>query len=544
MQTLLPVQRDHFYLQAATRSGIHKPLLAALYQVQGQPTLADGETGLGISPANQVSLEPVNSFLGQVHFAANTVRSLTNSLIGQGWKDADLWQSEQGRYSDSFLRQVANGFVPNETDPLAARLELCNGEELRRVYGQQATADWQELGKPRSQSFLDEALRSQARQLANQYFGLASQQAALLEVVRLWQGLETREAAIAHLSKELALTLDSALLFSLRQSLSSYAAYPHQRAALLQLVQLWYQFDSREATIRHLQQGTFPVDALLHTALLTFVQRIPRLFQGNGQHRNALVEGFRHWHRIDQRPTALVALGVNPDLFSGSAQTPEEINAATNQVDRALIEFIRQLPTLYTGSSHERESLLHLGQLWHNTLTQAQTVQALIEDLKRSESARRDSVDGLLKPTAALLPDPPRFWTPETLQLHAPILPFGSFTWAEATGGGLYLPTNQATIAAITTMADLAQQVRDRIGRPLAIVRWYDPGNSDALTAQLPHHRHAIGDAITFYCDGLTGNQLYWFLHPWWTGGLGRYNRHPLLCYIDGRSDRVRWFQD
>ncbi|MBF2029599.1 MAG: peptidase M15A [Oscillatoriales cyanobacterium C42_A2020_001] len=543
MQTLTSAQRDTVYLQEAIRAGIHKPLLAALYEVHQQPSLQDGETGLGVAPANRIALEEISTFEGQVRLAANTVRSFTESLITQNWKDADLWHGEQGRYSDAFLQRLAGGFVAAPTDAAAAQLELCDFNELHRVYLRFATADWQEIGKLQSQSFVDDALRSLTRQLLNQYLGLDSQQAGLLEAVRLWQGFDDRNDAIAYLAKELALPLDSALLFFLRQALASYAAYPHQREALLQWVRLWHQFDSRETTIVHLQQRQFPFDAILDTALMTFVQRLPHLFQGNGQHRNALVEGFRHWQQLDSRPAALVALGVNPDLFAGVVLTPAEMAQATNQTDRALIEFIRQIPAIYTGSSLQRESLLYLGQLWYGTTSQPATIQALLGDLKRAETARRDSIDAIPKPVPAPLPDPPTHWTPNTLYPHATILPNGSFTWAEATSGGLYLPPNQAAVDVIVHMAERLQHLRDRIGRPLSILRWYCPVEADTVSTQFPNHHHALGDAVLFYCDGLTGRQLYWFLHPWWDGGLGHHTRYPYLCYVDGRSDRVRWLQ-
>ncbi|MDX2231487.1 MAG: peptidase M15A [Leptolyngbyaceae cyanobacterium bins.349] len=543
MKPLTPAQRDHLYLQAAVRTGIHKPLLAALDEVQTQPLLAENDTGLGITPANRISLEAVNSFDGQVTIAANTLRSLTRSLINQGWRSADLWHSEQGRYSDAMLQRVAGGFTPGRDDFDAAQLETCNYPELQRTYIRLATADWQELGKPQSQSFVDEALRSHVRQLANQYLELQSQQVALIELVRLWQGLDRREDAIAYLAQELKLPLDSALRFFLRQTFSDYAAYPHQREAYLQLVRLWHQFDSREATILHLQQQTFPFDRVLDTALIAFVQRLTRLYQGNGNHRNALVEGFRYWQQIDNRPDALVTLGVNPDVLMGAVLNPTEIEQATKQVDRGLMDFIRQIPAIYTSSRHQRESLLYLGQLWYGTQNQAETLQTLVAELKRSEAARREAVDAVPQPLPFPLPDPPTRWTPETIQLHAPIRPYGSFTWAEATSGGLYLPTNQATVDTLIEMADRVQHLRDRLGRPVTIIRWHCPLEADPIASLFPTHYHALGNAITFYCDQLTGRQLYWFLHPWWSGGLGYHSRYPYLCYVDGRRDRVRWLQ-
>ena len=97
MGQLTPDQRKLLYVQEAARSGIHSPLLAALYQVQTKPLLTDGETGLGIAPANQIALEQVDTFLSQVQYAANTIRSLTNSLTANGWKSTELWNVEQGR---------------------------------------------------------------------------------------------------------------------------------------------------------------------------------------------------------------------------------------------------------------------------------------------------------------------------------------------------------------------------------------------------------------------------------------------------------------
>ncbi len=540
MKLLTAAQRDHLYQQAATRTGIHQPLLAALYEVQSQPILVDEQTGLGITPANHVSMAQVKTLMGQVTVAADTLRCLTQRCIAQGWNPVDFWHSEQGRYSDAFLHQVANGFTPTNTEVGAAQLESCDRAELQRTYLRYAAAAWQEIGKPKSQSFLDEALRSHLRRLATQYLGLQNQQAALIELVRLWNGLDRREEAIAQLAKELNLPLDSALRFFFRQILSDYAAYPHQREAALQLVRLWHQFDSREATILHLQQQTFPFDQVLDTALITFVQRLPRLYQTNGLQRHALVEGFRHWQRLDSRPEALITLGVDPTVFAGNVLNPAEIDQATQQVDRALIDFIRQIPALYTSSRHQRESLLYLGQLWYGTQTQAETVQTLIDELKRSEAARQEAIDAVPPPFPFPLPDRPTNWTPETIQLHAPIRPCGSFTWAEATSGGLYLPPNQTTVDTIVAMADWVQHIRDRVGRPLTILRWYCPLETDPVAHLFPTHYHAIGQAITFYCDHLTGRQLYWFLHPWWTGGLGHHSRYPYLCYVDGRGDRVR----
>ncbi|MGC1393886.1 MAG: peptidase M15A, partial [Coleofasciculaceae cyanobacterium] len=134
-------QRNYYYLKEAERTGIHQPILAALYQAHNSPNCADGETGLGITPANRVSLAQVNTFPEQVQYAANAIRSLTASLIAQGWIGADLWQARQGCYSDKFLATVAKGYVPDATDTTTARLESCKLDLLKQAY----QADWEDV---------------------------------------------------------------------------------------------------------------------------------------------------------------------------------------------------------------------------------------------------------------------------------------------------------------------------------------------------------------------------------------------------------------
>jgi len=114
-------------------------------------------------------------------------------------------------------------------------------------------------------------------------------------------------------------------------------------------------------------------------------------------------------------------------------------------------------------------------------------------------------------------------------------------TWAEATHGGTRMPPNQATVDAMIRIAQLAQRASDRIGRPFTVINWYLPSASESTVESTTTSRHLIGDAIDFICEGLTGNQLYWFLDPWWPGGLGRYAKFPYLCHIDARTYRARW---
>lgn len=549
---LTAVQRHHLYVEAAARSGIHQAILAALYQVQANPVLTDGEIGLGIAPANQIPLEQLDTFPAQVQYAANTVRSLTNRLIHEGWQSTELWYAEQGRYTDKFVQAIAAGYTAPLNDPTAALLEASDAESLLQAYVDCWSADAQAAGLSGSFAGLDAALMAFLGLLPRCYFSLLHQRDALVEAVRLWQHLDTREAAIASLQIEpsnqseieAVALIDMALRRFVASVASNYAGYPHQREALLRLTQLWQQLDSREAAIAVLLQHASPTLNFnnLDAALMAIVQRLPQNYEGNGDQRNALVETFRLWHQQDSRSETLMALGIHPDLFTTAAPSQAAITSAAVQLDQALLDFFHRLPLLYTGKDVQRNALLRLTQLWRSISTPEQALQSLLNDLKQMATAVRDTPEAPPMPTPFPLPTRLDRWTTDTLQLHAAIIPNGSFTWADATNGGLRMPPNQSAIDAIIRLAQRVQQARDRIGRPFHVTSWYGAADATA-TSEISSSRYLLGDALTFYCNGLTGAQLYWFLDPWWAGGLGRYKAFALLCYVDARSDRARWVQ-
>ncbi|UBF23651.1 peptidase M15A [Kovacikia minuta CCNUW1] len=552
MTSLTSDQRNSLYLQEAVRAGIHKPILAALHRVHHNPVLSDGETGLGISPKTSIALNPINSLTEQVRYAANTVRSLTNDLMDSGWQVMDFWDSEKGWYADKFIRAIAAGYTAPISDPTAAVLESTDAKNLMQAYQADSAIDFAMAHVPANQAYLDQALLSLVEQLSHHYLALDFQRHALLEMVRLWLRLDDREIATTVLEVQTRTRadptmvsefyLDLALLRFVRGIAPNYSSYPHQREALLRLTQLWRQLDSREAAIASLAKNTSPAPDLnfVDPPLMALVQQIPYSYQAKGVQRNALVEGFRLWQQLETRSAALVTLGVNPEIFSTPNPQPSTLQMAASQLDRALLDFVRHIPNLYQTAEHQREALLHLVQLWRGIATQEQTVPSLVEDLKRTQTAHRDSQEAPPTPIPGFLPAHPDRWTLDNIQLFAAIRPNGSLTWAEATHGGIHMPPNQATVDAITGIAERAEQIRDRLGRPFRIIHWYHPAAPSACAERDPEDRHAIGDAIDFYCEGFTADQLYWFLDPWWTGGLCRYRHLPYVVYIDGRRERAR----
>lgn len=550
MAQLSPDQRNDYYLIAAARTGIHKPILAALYTTQDKPLLTNGETGLGIFPANRIPLAAVNTFSEQVQYAANTLRSLTDQLIVAGWQGSDIWHAEAGRYRDRFIQAVAEGYNPTATDTSAARLEPVEPDQLLQAYLADLEADFSGDQLPQNLASLDQVLLAFVERVPANFGRLEFQRQALLEAFRLWRKLDTPAEAIAALGVDQNAPLDEdaldrALLEFITQADRYFSGYPNQREALIRLVQLWRQLDSREAAIRMLSsEDPFANETnleILDPALIAFTQKLPSQYQGRGDQRFALTEGYRMWYELDSRPTALRHLGVNPQALVESADNAETMAILASQLDRALLEFWNAVPTLYAGTEQQREALLRTVTIWRRLEGRIPTIQSLFIDLRQMERAGPVSVDAMPPPLPAMPPLRPESWTPGNIQLSAAIIPSGNFTWAEATRGGTRWPPDQATVNAIVRIAALAQEARNRIGRPFLITSWYRPPEVNARVGGAVMSRHIIGDAIDFYCNGLTGRQLYWALDTWWPGGLGRYTNFPYLCHLDARGNRARW---
>lgn len=584
-------QRNYLYVLEAARVGIHKSILAALYAVHNpasqNPASSDApgnapgdakdsrtapqphdalpeeevalqraaaqreaadldQSSLGLVVYGRVSANQIDSLEGQVQVAATTIRSLTDQLIRKKTSPLELWDGEAGGYGDGLLRAIAAGYRPDAPEPGVAQLQPCNFALLKRAYFADAQADLTADQAPHNLAYLDAALLALVERLPAYYRGLANQRDALLEAGRIWRNLPDHRSLI----ESLGLTettppelLNKNLVQLLRRISGGYAGYPHQREALLRLTQLWRQLNSREEAIASLHQDTSPRPQLdtLDPALLSFVQRIPQYYEGKGNQRNALTEAFRLWRQLDSRTTALMALGIQSDIFSGVQLDAATVQQAATQLDRELVNFIRRIPANYTQSDHQRQALVRLVQLWRETPTQTQVINSLVEEVKAMAAARPDTPEAPPKPKPVPPPPRPTRWTPRNLQLYAAIIPGGHFTWAQATAGGTRMPRNQATVDAIVRIAKLAQRAHDRIDRPFTITSWYRPPAVNKAVGGAPFSRHIVGDAIDFYVDGLTGKQLYWSFDPWWPGGLGRYKKFPYLCHLDARSYRARW---
>lgn len=572
-----PDQRNYYYTLEAERTGVHRPLLAALYAVQKQPNLIDSDTGLGISPTNQIAPAQVNTFPQQVIFAANTIRSLLGTLPEQGWGATDLWDTERGRYADKLIQQVALGYVPVATDPSAARLESSNSSQLLAAYNEAASQDVAQdssqdlspyvvspnlnptaapaLGQgvkaamaaplaPRNLSYLDPALLSLTERIPNFYQGLPYQRQALLEAVRIWRKLDTTQQAINSLlpGNNPNQPVDETQLFNqirqfLQRILKAYGGFPQEREALLRMTQLWRELPSREQAIASLQTNTSPEPNLrtIDPALINFVYNISKFFVSLAPQRNALIECVRLWRQLETRADAIKSLGIDPNVLNTSAGNSAALTTLAAQLDRQLVAFTQRIPKVYKSQTNEREAMIRLVQLWRDLPSRAQTLQSLINDVKQIQNQKP------APPPIISAPSRPTKWTLNNIQQSATIIVDGSFTWAEATKGGSRMPPDQETLEGIIRIAKLAQRARNRVGRPFVVTSWYRDPVVNAAVGGVSNSRHINGDAIDFYCDGLTGDEIYWILDPWWPSGLGRYIKFPFLCHIDAREYRARW---
>ncbi|MBX2863687.1 MAG: DUF882 domain-containing protein [Leptolyngbyaceae cyanobacterium MAG.088] len=551
MAELVPDQRNYYYLIEAERAGIHKPILAGLYAVHQSPRLMDGETGLGISAANKVPVDQVNTLPEQVQYAANTLRSLTSTLTANGWNGGDLWDAAKGRYSDRFIERIAEGYMPSASDDNSARLESCNAEKLLAAYLEDIGYDYGAQQLPHNLVELDDELLAFAERIAPNYGHLDFQRESLLEAARLWRKLDSHRSTIEAMNVPIThdvvdeSALDKGLTDFIRQVSRFYSGYPHQREALLRLTQLWKQLDSREEAIEWLRTSDPRAEEtnlqIVDPALIAFVQRVPDNYQGDGYGRFALTETYRMWKGLDSRPTALSELGATPQFLAANKDNPTALAEAAQRVDEALLDFIEGLPGVYKETEEQREALIRLVQIWRKLDRRVDAIQSLFDDVRRMTRANRDSIEAPPAPKPPPLPPRPTRWTPYNIQLDASIVLNGNFTWAEATRGGTRMPPNQATVDGMIRIAGLAQQARDRIGRPFHITSWYRPPDINRQVGGASNSRHIVGDAIDFYVDGLSGDQIYWALDPWWPGGLGRYTRFPSLSHLDARGYRARW---
>jgi hypothetical protein len=565
--TLSVPDRDH--LEAvAQRYGLDSAVLIALASLWSDPTGPLNLGVLAIDPGQQTIVET-----HQAHAAAELIRDRIDQLIHQGWTMVQFWAG--AAYSPEFLTDLAAGMLsqprtdresrltasPLGTAPRAiessaetlteapVQLQPCAAPALIAAY-QAQTRDRPDVATLSNQT-LDDRLLDYLQRIPRFYKGLVFQRDALLEAIRIWH----RSPSSADVLQQLGLgqnnlgqnsldplTLDHALIGFVPALAASYRGYPHQRQALILVVQRSQQLPSIEAALQALVQARSPqVDlGILDPLLIAFVQRIPQQYRANADQRNALVEGFAQWHNIHNQSEVLLSLGIGLDLLQiaaeGGQASPSAIAQAAQQLDQALLSFSRQIPGLYQGDDRHRQALLQLIETWTGSPSRSAVTDQLLHDLRRMEQGATIPSAAPPVPQFLISPLPNPGGSADRIEIFASPTPGCPYIWADITQGGRHWPSDPATIDRILTLAAQLNLVCDRLGHRPRITRWYDPSFQGD-----PHKRHAQGDGLDCYVEGLLAEQLYWALDPWWPGALGCDRQVPYLLYLDLRGHRVRW---
>ena len=715
----------YLFQLTAQRMGIHWPILAALQDTHGPavPNVPNLEWTLGVLPPGEVP--PGEDDLAErSRLAAAAVRRLNDNLARQQWQPAQFWDATSGQYQGELIEQIAAGISPTVDQ---AGLASCEGDRLIASYRRISAAERTELATPawkQSQAagaaianrfstldygFMDRGLLDLVERVPEFYKGLAHQRQALFEMVQIWRGLDNYEATVAALglpsinfSNQQA---DEVLLTFTARVSQFYGGYPQQREALLRLVQLWRQLDSRQAAIESLAASTtptFPTEAY-DLAALDFILRLPQFYKGTGMQRNALAEMVRVWRNLESRNAAITSLGIDPAKFASDRPTAVRQDTL-GQLDRELIGFLQRVPAVYGGRPQERGAVIRMVQLWRDLDTRQQALGSLEADLQslewtvmlintstvfktrpiqssdlpgdetvkmpRGELSLLESVsegshyrvvtvepingrrqwyvyrghvsflepatmliqnstvfktkpvassslgdrdkvpvppgefnirsyedagahlrirlvtpiqdrliwyvykghiellnvddypapkDEAPEPTPAPAPTPKVTPTPSPAPRPAPrkrgrgirvpgvglvgtndfIVSGGNFTWGEATKEGDRIPANATISRNIITMARRMEDIRARLGnRPMRITSWYRPPAVNRAVGGARNSTHLYGHGVDFIVVGLSARSAQRILDPWWSGGLGY---GPNFTHVDNRGYRARW---
>ncbi|MGG6293078.1 YcbK family protein [Leptolyngbya sp. AN02str] len=123
--------------------------------------------------------------------------------------------------------------------------------------------------------------------------------------------------------------------------------------------------------------------------------------------------------------------------------------------------------------------------------------------------------------------------------LCEPIIPGGSFSWAEATHGGSRIPKTVQEVENIVALAQPLQRAREQLGCPFKVTSWYRPEPFNRRAGGVRNSQHLGGKAADLVVAGMSGRQVANAVMSWWPGGIGIYpgNRKHIV-HLDVGSRR------
>ncbi|RZM79323.1 D-Ala-D-Ala carboxypeptidase family metallohydrolase [Leptolyngbya iicbica] len=121
------------------------------------------------------------------------------------------------------------------------------------------------------------------------------------------------------------------------------------------------------------------------------------------------------------------------------------------------------------------------------------------------------------------------------------IIAGGYFTWAQATHGGTRIPASAEVVYGMIRIAEALEEIRVLFGnKPIEIVSWYRDPATNLQVGGTKNSRHLTGDGVNFIVHGLSPQQVYAQLDPWW-GARGGLASAAKFTHIDARGYRARW---
>ncbi|MBD1914164.1 MULTISPECIES: D-Ala-D-Ala carboxypeptidase family metallohydrolase [unclassified Leptolyngbya] len=118
-----------------------------------------------------------------------------------------------------------------------------------------------------------------------------------------------------------------------------------------------------------------------------------------------------------------------------------------------------------------------------------------------------------------------------TVYTDQPIISGGSFTWGDATHGGVRVPQSAQHANNMVALATQLQKARNQIGKPFRVTSWYRPNPWNARAGGAKRSQHLEGKGVDIVVQGFMGADLARQFVSWWPGGLGIYpgNRRHIL---------------
>lgn len=95
---------------------------------------------------------------------------------------------------------------------------------------------------------------------------------------------------------------------------------------------------------------------------------------------------------------------------------------------------------------------------------------------------------------------------------------------------------SQDTIDVVTVA--VMEQVRDHFNAPIRVTSGNRCPAYNAKVGGAKSSQHLLGRAVDIQVEGVSPAQVFAYLDPIHTGGLGSY---PTFTHLDSRSSRARW---